>query len=257
MHAPFDASQLHTPRKGVKLPLIVESKDGCAPDTVAADLLLWLRTLRLSSIANKATKSVTNWRRAFSSGFLFAEIINATIGRMPGSSAVEMHSFQPRVSSEEKKIDNWRLLLPLLRKRLGIKLKIDSMEVLRVVRARKGAAMWLLERIYRALIVRNIAPETPRIKRGGTIPPAPVPPGTTDQNTTSPLKKNRIKSRLNSYSCKPQERMKVKIKSRVPESKIGTPGTVFRQDGKIMADDATKVYANPQDTAVAIGKVPL
>ena len=200
-------------------------------------------------------KSATNWRRAFSSGFLFADVIRATTWSIPGSAPVEMHSFQPQVSSEEKKKDNWRLLLPLLRKRFGIKLKLDSQEVLRIIRARKGgSAIWLLERIYRCLIDKNLAPETPRLKRGSTAPSAPVLPG---QNRISPLKKKRVKPRSNSLSGKSQKSVPVKKRAQVPEATIGTSGSPFREDGKIMADDATKVYTNPQSTAVAIGQIPI
>ena len=38
---------------------------------------------------------------------------------------------------------------------------------------------------------------------------------------------------------------------------IGTPGVAFALDGKISADDATRLYKDPQSTAVALGKLPM
>ena len=255
------------------LPQIIEARDGCLPDTIAADLLLWLRSMRLSSVGERAAKSVAAWRRAFSSGFLFAELLDTMTARARGSVPIEMHSFQPRVSSEDKKKDNWRLLLPLLKKRCGIKLKIDMMEVLRIIRARQGAAAWLLEQMYRSFILRGLAPETPRLRRGGSMPPAPMPPGTTDQNRMSPLTKRRTTKQQarssnaiaanNSSSIVTTKNKKKCLKKAIMNkmsaaaAPIGTPGAAFSSNGKISADDATKLFKAPQSTAIAVGKIPL
>ena len=233
------------------LPAIVESRDGCPSDSISADLLLWLRSLRLSSVGKRVAKSAAAWRRAFASGYIFAELIDVTTARAKGSIQVEMHSFQPSVSSEDKKLDNWRLLLPLLQKKCGISLKIDAMEVLRIIRSRPGAALWLLEKMYRSWIEKGLVPETRHLRRGGSMPPAPTPPGGSIVNQDhqirmNPLTKRRISARVAAARQGP-----------AVDISVGTQGIAFNQNGKVTASDSTKLFPEPESTAITVGKIPL
>ena len=136
--------------------------------TVEQDLMLWLQDLNLSNRA--IVRSASNWRRAFSNGYLFAELLLSHPYRSVYSSKcnVILTAFDPGVSKLSGIEDNWRTLLLLL-KRLGIKLRLTDMFVTRVVRAREGAAKTLLEAMYRGLLHKNLVPETDCIQRDGHV----------------------------------------------------------------------------------------
>lgn len=142
-------------------------------NTLDSDLFAWIQSLKLST--RSVSKSMSSWRRAFASGYLFAELLlfhyDGVFYRRPAhlrGPQIPLSAFDPVVSGIREMEDNWRTLLVCL-KRIGIKLKIDDMLVVRIIRAREKAAQILLEAIYLALLKMNMVPETKFLKLTGSV----------------------------------------------------------------------------------------
>ena len=157
---------------------IARKKNNVAPvsrkdDTLDSDLFAWIQSLKLSN--RSVRKSMSSWRRAFANGYLFAELLlfhyDDVFYRRPAhlrGPQIALSAFDPVVSGIREMEDNWRTLLVCL-KRIGIKLKIDDMLVVRIIRAREKAAQTLLEAIYLALLKMNVVPETKFFKFTGSV----------------------------------------------------------------------------------------
>ena len=120
-----------------------KTKPTTAPVSIEDDLFQWIVDLKLSNAS--VSKSVTNWRRAFANGYLFAELLlyhyDAVYFLKPThlrGPQIILSAFDPVVSAVSKMQDNWTTLLVLL-KRIGIKLKLDAMLIQRIMKSREKA----------------------------------------------------------------------------------------------------------------------
>ena len=234
------------------------------------DLMQWITNLHLSNHRTVA-HSIQSWRRAFSSGFLFAEILlsydavflNLMKPKHLRGAQILLSAFDPSCSKISKIQDNWQTLIVIL-KRVGIQLKMTDMIVTRCIRARENAAVLLLESIYRSLLHKSLVPETAYLRKDGkasslmdlevvgggapVVPTAPTTPHPNHQQQNSPrklkvqFKKNKKKRSSSGEFCFVQ---------------VGHVGVAVGEHGSVDAAlIGVKVY-QAEETAVSIGTLVL
>ena len=248
--------------KGKYKPM-VQVKSISSP-TTKDDLLQWITSLKLSNAG-----SFANWRRSFANGYLFAEILlyhyDALYFRTPvhlRGPQIILSAFDPVVSAISKMQDNWKTLLSLLSRRLNIKLKIDSLLVLRIMKSRENAAVTLLQALYIELLKLNMVPETRNFKMETSSVSLNIsvlttqPPTTTTTTTTVPRSPAK-KSQFQSVDKSKKRRGKSKHRSGSMDLTLAEVGVVGLQLGLHGEIEPVGVQTfSIEEHAIAIGKVP-